>query len=89
MYPLRSQQSVDIVDIPLHNFVNTRQMRHHLPRLVYDETRTPRIREVLNTLRRHYLYKFHMPEFLSHPRQVQVDEVAKLIAVLVEVQNHK
>ena len=86
---LRSKQIVNIVDISLHNFINISQMRHHLSALVNNETRTSLIRKVLYALRRHYLYKFDLPVLLSNPRKMHIDQIAKLIARLVQMQQHK
>ena len=86
---MRPQHKINILRIPLHNFVHIGQIRHRLAPLVNNKTRTPLIRKVLDTLRRHYLHKFDMPVLLSHLRQVHVDQPTELVAVLVEMQQHE
>ena len=86
---LRSKQIVNIFDISFHNFINIGQMRYHFSTLVNNETRTSLIWKVLNTLSRHNLDEFHLPILLSNPRKMHIDEIAKLIARLVQMQNNK
>ena len=77
------------MDISFHYLINIGQVRHHFSCLVYDEARTTLIRKVLNTLGGDYLDKLDMSVSLGDGRKVHVDQIAELVAVLVEMEHNK
>ena len=60
-------------------------MGDHFSCFVDDETGATFIWKVLDAFGRHYLHKFDMSVSFGDGREVHVDQVAELVAVLVEM----
>lgn len=89
MNALRGKQVLKIFNIPFHYLIDVGQVRHRLSCFVYDEARTSLVRKVLDAFCRYNLHELDMSIVLGNPRQMHIYQTAELVAILVEVEDHK
>ena len=83
------QELIHIFNFPLQVHIHISYMGDWLSSFVNDKARTVSIRELLNAFRCDYFYDFYLPVFYCYLRKMLIYQVAKLVAVLIQMQNHE
>ncbi len=89
---LNSMPQKEMIHILYFSFqvsIHIGHIRHRLSSFVNDKARATSIRELIDTLVSNDLDELDMTVLDSDCRQVLVDEVTELVAVLIQVQNYK
>ncbi len=85
---MRAQQILNISYVIFHNLINMAQSGIRLTSLVENEGGAVGVREVFDAFGGDHFDEFDMPELGSNVGQVLVDQVAELVAILVQVDDN-